>query len=290
MGMADEALKVDPWMGRLSSLSRWHRSRPVCWRMWALKTSPATWAAAWGAFAWRLPGVGPGLWAWTSALRTSGRHAPMQKKLTSRTCAFSRRQTSQPPTLPCPRPAEVTVVFLYLLPWAIEHLKPEMEGIISRGCRVVSFQFHPDFQPSRVTLFGALKLYARTDGDGLAAVAEALKVRVAELHDVTLLRARNRPASCFSIADENTPLALGQLESIVEEGSPSSCADLQSENEALRVALSECLQRLEVLEAEREDFISEGVFDLVNSLWLGEAGQAKRERQGYTVETADRTK
>ncbi|CAJ1395471.1 unnamed protein product [Effrenium voratum] len=99
-----------------------------------------------------------------------------------------------------------------------------------------------------------------------------------------------RPASCFSIADENTPLALGQLESIVEEGSPSSCADLQSENEALRVALSECLQRLEVLEAEREDFISEGVFDLVNSLWLGEAGQAKRERQGYTVETADRTK
>ena len=28
----------------------------MCWRMWALKTSPATWAAAWGAFAWRLPG------------------------------------------------------------------------------------------------------------------------------------------------------------------------------------------------------------------------------------------
>lgn len=42
--------------------------------------------------------------------------------------------------------------------------------------------------------------------------------------------------------------------------------NLRMENEALRDALGECLRKLSALEGERELFLEEGVFDLVNSL------------------------
>ena len=54
-----------------------------------------------------------------------------------------------------------------------------------------------------------------------------------------------------------------------EDISENSSSDVVAENEALRSALGECWKRLKDLEAEREGFISEGIFDLVNSLCHG---------------------
>mmetsp|Transcript_93488 Transcript_93488/g.166331 ORF Transcript_93488/g.166331 Transcript_93488/m.166331 type:complete len:352 (+) Transcript_93488:100-1155(+) len=55
--------------------------------------------------------------------------------------------------------------------------------------------------------------------------------------------------------------------SVGEASSPSRTESrLRLENEALRTALLECVQRMAELEGEREMFLAEGVFDLVNSL------------------------
>ncbi|CAE7644880.1 unnamed protein product [Symbiodinium sp. CCMP2592] len=57
-------------------------------------------------------------------------------------------------------PDEVTVLFVYLLPWALEYLEGIFLQAMRRGCRLVSFQFHPaKFEPDEVSLFGGLKLY-----------------------------------------------------------------------------------------------------------------------------------
>ncbi|CAK9118504.1 unnamed protein product [Durusdinium trenchii] len=79
-----------------------------------------------------------------------------------------------------------------------------------------------------------------------------------------------RPCRCFSIADDEhpqcKPIRSPQFQAIEEDPKPR---DVLEENEALRLALGECWQRLQELEAERADFNSEGVFDLVNSLCHG---------------------
>lgn len=57
-------------------------------------------------------------------------------------------------------PSEVTVLFMYLLPWALDYLDRELHRFLDRGGRFVTFQFHPaNFEASTVYLFGALKLY-----------------------------------------------------------------------------------------------------------------------------------
>ncbi|CAK8985777.1 unnamed protein product [Durusdinium trenchii] len=67
-------------------------------------------------------------------------------------------------------PVEVTVLFAYLLPWALEYLEPQLQRFVERGGRLVSFQFHPvNFKASKVSLFGALKLYrscSESEGSG----------------------------------------------------------------------------------------------------------------------------
>lgn len=72
-------------------------------------------------------------------------------------CAFRRADFTEPDF---EVPAAATVVYVYLLPWALELLEPALRRAIRRGCRVVSFQFHlPGLQPQRVGWFGAFKLY-----------------------------------------------------------------------------------------------------------------------------------
>ncbi|CAE7192035.1 unnamed protein product [Symbiodinium natans] len=57
-------------------------------------------------------------------------------------------------------PDEVTVLFVYLLPWALEYLERIFLQAMQGGCRLVSFQFHPaNLEPVEVSLFGGLKMY-----------------------------------------------------------------------------------------------------------------------------------
>jgi len=60
-------------------------------------------------------------------------------------------------------PEGASVVFMYLLPWALELLRPCVYGAMEQlqGCRVVTFQFHPTgWLPQEVAMFGALKLFS----------------------------------------------------------------------------------------------------------------------------------
>eukprot|EP00435_Cladocopium_sp_Y103_P048996 s2305_g14.t1 len=77
---------------------------------------------------------------------------------------------------------------------------------------------------------------------------------------------RTVPPMCFSIGDDEHLTRSPDGTSFREDISENSSTDVFAENEALRSALGECWQRLKDLEAEREGFISEGVFDLVNTL------------------------
>ena len=59
-------------------------------------------------------------------------------------------------------PPEVTVLFMYLLPWALDYLELELCKFLDRGGRFVTFQFHPEkLEATKVFLFGALKMYGR---------------------------------------------------------------------------------------------------------------------------------
>eukprot|EP00929_Paragymnodinium_shiwhaense_P059092 TRINITY_DN29578_c0_g2_i3.p1 TRINITY_DN29578_c0_g2~~TRINITY_DN29578_c0_g2_i3.p1 ORF type:complete len:236 (-),score=35.02 TRINITY_DN29578_c0_g2_i3:53-760(-) len=58
-------------------------------------------------------------------------------------------------------PQEVTALYVYLLPWALQLVETLVGRALARGCRAITFQFH-DFKalrPSRVGMLGALKLY-----------------------------------------------------------------------------------------------------------------------------------
>ncbi|CAL1137941.1 unnamed protein product [Cladocopium goreaui] len=84
---------------------------------------------------------------------------------------------------------------------------------------------------------------------------------------------------CFSIGDDDHLTRSPDGTSFQEDISENSSTDVFAENEALRSALGECWQRLKDLEAEREGFVSEGVFDLVNTLCHGvKAAGARNER------------
>ncbi|CAK9043894.1 unnamed protein product [Durusdinium trenchii] len=106
-----------------------------------------------------------------------------------------------------------------------------------------------------------------TKGD-FTPVSEKLKAALG--HHPDLRATKDEPPMCFSIADDEhpqcKPIRSPQFQAIEEDPKPR---DVLEENEALRLALGECWQRLQELEAERADFNSEGVFDLVNSLCHG---------------------
>mmetsp|Transcript_87532 Transcript_87532/g.155254 ORF Transcript_87532/g.155254 Transcript_87532/m.155254 type:complete len:211 (-) Transcript_87532:6-638(-) len=72
-------------------------------------------------------------------------------------CTFQHRDFQAPDF---DVPAEVTVMYMYLLPFALEILKPALLRAMDRGLRIVTFQFHPQYlEPVNITMFGALKLY-----------------------------------------------------------------------------------------------------------------------------------
>mmetsp|Transcript_67030 Transcript_67030/g.138968 ORF Transcript_67030/g.138968 Transcript_67030/m.138968 type:complete len:172 (+) Transcript_67030:97-612(+) len=98
--------------------------------------------------------------------QASAEHAGVGDLCTFRECDFTSPSFSLPD--------DVTVLFVYLLPWALEYLEGIFLQAMRRGCRLVSFQFHPaNFEPDEVSLFGGLKLYRQQNIGDMHQGAEA---------------------------------------------------------------------------------------------------------------------